>query len=361
MFVPVFRSLPEDCSVTRFGKSLQTEKHDHDQHNGTLACVDNFESTPSDFFNTQFRVGTITNSYTRSAFFRPHGIHVNAYAWEMVPSVEIKPFQVRHLENRHYEVQPALENLYRALIKGIAIRAANFSFGIEIPFERLRNDLKLSDLTPENVLRYKDIIRVHIDKIQFEQIPHLEAFIRQLGRNHKSKISDSLDIVQKVSHITDFYTTAANHGRDYFNLYLATDAIGVGSCDQSGNPVPKSGNNSLIKIWMPLNKVYEPVLGEELQLLGFRLTIPSREAIPDGSGFQFPLKLRPSENIRVHIPADEAERQKFQDIVNSTDNDNLNWSSPCYTATSCASPQAAAIAASLTPVSKPIIKVCNDK
>lgn len=205
----------------------------------------------------------------------PHGKVVEANAKLIAPNLRIHRVQVPNnpFQNGGWNVKTALKQLKKDLDAGLEIDAVNMSFGTSIPIERLRQDLKLPELTAQNIHKYRTHILKNFDRIQFRSDLEIATLGLVDRGNVKRYVKETIDLVEQIAERKPVYLAAGNDGPNYVNLLsLAKGVITVGAVDAKDRATPYSGNNGLITKWAKVDKRFIPVYDtEKKQLAGLTL------------------------------------------------------------------------------------------
>lgn len=237
-----------------------------------LAVVDDFEDKRHALFSVN------KDGKLQPAGLVSHGEMVEAYAKLVHPRLEIKRYQVQKTERPgQANIIPALQAVYRDIRDGEAIDAVNVSFAIPVPFQRLKEDLSLPTLTPDNVKHFRRAIQRRLHMLKPEKVadPGIRELLGENWDRTVKTVKTQLHVLKELGKRVPVYLPAGNHGPDVFNLLsLAPHVITVGALSPSGKRARYSGNNSLVSQWETVGyPVIPKMYGKRLRGFGFKVPL----------------------------------------------------------------------------------------
>lgn len=254
-----------------FGRTLNEE-------DGALAIVDDFRRKSASLFRQKHNEERIPNCFVS------HGDMVEAHARLVAPQLPIFNYQAviinPEFRGHHMYVNRPLRELLDDItsdkrnIKAVCLSAAN-----PVPIEQLREDLGLPQLTPENLMNYRDEIARNFDKLHLEKLPECKVEMQELGispERYRRYLRTTLHLLQEIGKHAPVYVGAGNNGPGWFNLLLlAKGTIGVGALTADGQPWAESGVAG-VQEWAEIGKIAFPQLCAKGKLKGMHL-IPYEE------------------------------------------------------------------------------------
>lgn len=241
----------------------------------TLAIVDDYQGSGIPAFVKKLTLlGRLMMESSTNGFVS-HGHIVEAHARLSNPDINIYrvqvPYQTR-LGQTFYDVRTALRVLKKDLDTGKPIDAVNLSFGLSIPLERIRKDLKLPNLTAENLPLYRETILKEMKNIKLDKLPELSG-LGFLKRGQKSYLQDTITLLEQIAQKTPIYLSAGNDGKDCLNLFsLAKGVTTVGATDTEPGVAEYSGKNGFVRKWAQATRRLLPIKTRDGKLAGFALT-----------------------------------------------------------------------------------------
>lgn len=261
-----------------------------------LAIVDDYQGSgiPA-FAKKRSLLGRLMMESPTNGFVS-HGHIVEAHARMSTPDINIYRVQVPYhtrLGQTFFDVRTALRGLKQDLDTGKPIDAVNLSFGLSIPLERIRKDLKIPELTAENLPLYRDTILKEMKNIKLDTLPELSG-LGFLKRGQKTYLQDTIALLEQIAQKTPIYLSAGNDGINYVNLFsLAKGVTTVGATGTESGATEYSGKNGLVQKWAQATRRLLPIKTRDGQLAGFALTRDNH-----------PKRFAYTTNRRVLIPAD---------------------------------------------------------
>ncbi len=232
-----------------------------------LAVVDDFRRQRVPVFEMRFQ----NHRYPLGQV--SHGDMVSAVAVRANPELKILRYQTSPVPKTDLnDVLGALAAICGRLFLGRPLDAAGMSLSLSVPFERLRTDLGLPDLNPDNVHAYRQEIWDRLHRLRFDLLPDSQIPRHYLAQGHRRfvfRLRWGLLLLDAIARRVPVFVAAGNDGRQALNLFLLPKAvIGVGALDRQGHPAAYSGNNSLIRQWAMADYQIRPAWDAQDRLLG---------------------------------------------------------------------------------------------